>query len=127
MAEGVIKTCFSLSRLDPFPKSFGVIEIMKRTKFIVLTAALAAALTAAGEVRQTVPTNSLGIALIRIEPGIFRMGAAGTRDTWEEQPVHEVTISQPFFISETEVTVEQFRQFKPDLPGRRPLLYMPRV
>ena len=35
---------------------------------------------------------------------------------WDESPVHRVTISQGFLISETEVTAEQFRQFKPDAP-----------
>ena len=32
----------------------------------------------------------------------------------DEHPTHEVTITQPFYMSETEVTVEQFRQFRAD-------------
>lgn len=39
---------------------------------------------------------------------------------WDERPVHEVTILQPFRIAETEVTVEQFRHFRPDFPGGGP-------
>jgi hypothetical protein len=62
-------------------------------------------------------TNSIGMTLVRIEPGAFLMGSALSRDTWEEQPVHEVVLSTPFLISETEVTVEQFRQFRPGFAG----------
>jgi hypothetical protein len=32
---------------------------------------------------------------------------------WDESPAHSVTISKPFFISATEVTLEQFRRFRP--------------
>ena len=77
-------------------------------------------LAAAGWATQTQPaflTNSLGMTLLRIEPGTFLMGSAIKRDLWNEQPVHEVVLSKPFFISETEVTVAQFRQFKPDFEG----------
>jgi len=61
--------------------------------------------------------NSVGIRMVRIEPGTFPMGSNLKRDLWNEQPVHQVTISRAFFISETEITVEQFRQFKPDFEG----------
>jgi len=36
---------------------------------------------------------------------------------YDEIPRHKVTITQPFYMSETEVTVEQFKQFRPDYPG----------
>ncbi|TFG47559.1 MAG: hypothetical protein E4H40_06240, partial [Candidatus Brocadiia bacterium] len=66
-------------------------------------------------------TNSLGIKMILIEPGNFNMGCdtykEDQRSHWEETPVHKVTISKPFYISETEITIEQFRQFKPDFKG----------
>jgi hypothetical protein len=54
--------------------------------------------------------------LVRIESGSFRMGQAGDEKQcdWDEQPVHKVTISKPFYMSETEVTVEQFKKFRPD-------------
>ncbi|MHC4216632.1 MAG: formylglycine-generating enzyme family protein, partial [Planctomycetota bacterium] len=74
--------------------------------------------------------NSLGIKLLRIEPGSFMMGhdkeipehlAAPNADLkhgdYDEQPVHKVTISKGFYISETEVTIEQYRKFKPEYPG----------
>ncbi len=59
-------------------------------------------------------TNSIGINLIHIEQGSFRMGSDLLRDNWDEKPVHNVTISKPFYMSETEITIEQFRQFRPD-------------
>jgi hypothetical protein len=90
---------------------------MNTKRYVVLTAVLCVAVVFEGVARQAPATNSVGMKLVRIEAGSFRMGSAGTRDTWEEQPVHEVTITQPFFISESEVTVEQFRQFKPGLTG----------
>ena len=56
-------------------------------------------------------TNSLGMTLVRIEPGTFDMGAE--QGDWDERPVHAVTISSPFHISATEVTNAQFEQFAP--------------
>jgi hypothetical protein len=35
-------------------------------------------------------TNSIGMRLVRVEPGTVRMDGALTRDTWEEQPAHDV-------------------------------------
>jgi formylglycine-generating enzyme required for sulfatase activity len=54
--------------------------------------------------------NSLGLSFVRIEPGRFRMGSE--EGNWDEQPVHEIVISRPFLIAETEVTLPQFRQFR---------------
>ncbi len=59
--------------------------------------------------------NSIGINLVRVEPGTFLMGNPEAKvDSWDEQPVHKAAIRKPFYISETEITVEQFRQFRPD-------------
>ncbi len=79
------------------------------------------------EADSPVITNSLGMRLVRIEPGRFRMGSDRPVDEslggpilqvpetdWDEKPVHNVTITRSFRIAETEVTIEQFRQFKPD-------------
>src|SRR5580704_1237360 len=97
---------------------------------LMALAALAASLAAlppAGNV------NSIGMALVRIAPGTFEMGvdsaplpAALTKgpsgviydrpsDTgdYDEAPVHKVTITQPFWMSVTEVTADQYRQFRP--------------
>jgi formylglycine-generating enzyme len=58
-------------------------------------------------------TNSLGMELVRIPPGEFRMGAAATDDLAreDEKPLHRVRITRPFFIAAHEVTVGQFRAF----------------
>ena len=72
--------------------------------------------------------NSIGMKLVRIEPGTFTMGQDGPqtdydmhkhpgesdRPDWDEKPVHKVVISKPFHIGATEVTVEQYRQFDPE-------------
>jgi len=62
-------------------------------------------------------TNSIGMKMFRIELGIFEMGSNLPRDHWDEKPIHMVRISNPFFMSETEVTIEQYRQFKVDIEG----------
>jgi hypothetical protein len=89
---------------------------MNKTRLPVLLALIVVSTLEIGAQQQTA-TNSLGMRFVRIEPGAFLMGQGGGRNTWEEQPVHEVTITQPFLISETEVTLEQFRQFKTDFEG----------
>ena len=81
---------------------------------------------------QVETTNSVGMRLTLIPPGEFLMGstpeqsAVGRKmaeddkmpptDTYfgrlaEEMPQHKVTISQPFLMGSTEVTVAQFRKF----------------
>jgi formylglycine-generating enzyme required for sulfatase activity len=74
--------------------------------------------------------NSIHMKMIRVNPGSFDMGAINThfqlgkktdysKDApfYDELPVHHVTITYPFYISETEVTAEQFRRFKKDYKG----------
>ncbi|MHC4574118.1 MAG: SUMF1/EgtB/PvdO family nonheme iron enzyme [Planctomycetota bacterium] len=74
-------------------------------------------------------TNSIGMKLVRIKAGSFMMGQdreAGGRSITltygdrrfmggelDEQPVHRVTISKPFYMSATEVTNAQYEQFDP--------------
>ena len=62
-------------------------------------------------------TNSLGMQLVGVESGTFPMGSEISRDLWNEQPVHEVTISKPFLVTETEVTIDQFRLFRNEFQG----------
>src|SRR5215217_6754443 len=53
-----------------------------------------------------------GIVLVLIPAGQFRMGSPETeadRGRWERQ--HRRIITRPFYMGETEVTVEQFRRF----------------
>lgn len=82
------------------------------------------------------PANSMGMRLVPIRAGSFEMGvdsvplpasittapkgAGSNRPSYgdyDEVPVHKVTITQGFLIGETEVTVEQFRQFRSDYKG----------
>ena len=77
-------------------------------------------------------TNSIGMKLVRIEAGTFTMGQDGPpmedyvrqkrfgemykdfdRIDFDEKPAHQVTITQPFLMGVTEVTVAQYRQFDP--------------
>jgi len=38
-------------------------------------------------------------------------------DIYNERPRHKVTITRPFYISRTEVTIDQFRKFRSEYPG----------
>jgi len=81
--------------------------------------------------------NSIGMALVRIAPGTFEMGVDSTPlpqdlikgpngviydrpsnlGDYDEAPVHKVIITQPFSIGVTEVTIDQFRRFRPAFTG----------
>ena len=77
-------------------------------------------------------TNSIGMQLVRIEPGTFTMGQDGppledylgakrmaemhrdfSRIDFDEKPAHRVTITRPFLMGRAEVTVAQYREFDP--------------
>ena len=62
-------------------------------------------------------TNSIDLTMIQVEPGEFEMGSATPPADWDEQPIHKVTITKPFYMSQTEVTAEQFQLFRPDFTG----------
>jgi hypothetical protein len=62
-------------------------------------------------------TNSIGLKMIPVKAGSFTMGSATTDDHWNERPAHGVTVSHGFVMSETEVTLAQFQQFRPDFEG----------
>lgn len=102
---------------------------MKRS-WIVLTAALAAALVASSPESRV---NSLGMVLVRVPAGSFEMGVdsvplppaltkgvsgvvydrTSNAGDYDEAPVHKVTITHPFWMSATEITAEQYRKFRP--------------
>jgi formylglycine-generating enzyme required for sulfatase activity len=69
--------------------------------------------------------NAAGIKMVHIPAGKFRMGSdlatnpdelkqskLFTSGDFDEKPVHDVTISHDFYMSETEVTVSQFQRFR---------------
>ena len=75
-------------------------------------------------------TNSISMKMLYIEKGSFLMGAqpdsfhigkptSTSKDapSADEQPAHHVTISKGFYMSETEVTIRQYRQFKKEYSG----------
>ena len=51
--------------------------------------------------------NSIGMKFVFIPAGTFQMGS--TTGEKDEQPVHQVTISKPFYMGETEVTQAQWK------------------
>jgi len=59
--------------------------------------------------------NSLGMKLVRIEAGEFRMGSESSDS---EKPIHIVRITKPFLIGQTEVTQAQFEQVMGHSPWR---------
>jgi formylglycine-generating enzyme required for sulfatase activity/tRNA A-37 threonylcarbamoyl transferase component Bud32 len=66
-------------------------------------------------------TNSVGMSLVLIREGTFRMGSPetepGRRD--DEGPLHEVTISKPFYAGAHLVTQKQYQE----VMGINPALY----
>jgi formylglycine-generating enzyme required for sulfatase activity len=86
---------------------------MTRCTLLVLAVAAAggAAIAVAGTEEKT-SVNSLGMKLVRIEPGSFTMGSPSGGD-FDERPAHKVVISRPFYIGATEVANAQYEQFDP--------------
>ncbi len=72
-------------------------------------------------------SNSIGMDLVLVPPGKFLMGSqSGSAD---EQPVHEISITRPFYIGTREVTVEEYcglMEEKPFFPMRptQPILFV---
>src|SRR5262245_80320 len=78
---------------------------------------------AAGDKAPKVQENSIGMKLVRIEPGSFLMGtgdaAPASRAEWalrdaDEAPAHRVHIKNAFHLGIHEVTNVQFEQFDPE-------------
>lgn len=74
---------------------------------------------------QPTMSNSIGMVLVRIEPGEFFMGSmsreaiaaqygGGQGDYAQEEPMRLVFITEGFWLGRTEVTRGQFRQFVED-------------
>jgi len=92
---------------------------LPRSITVILILGAANAAVAAQMPAEKEYNNSIGMKFVRIEPGAFLMGS--DEGDFDERPVHEVTISRPFYIGRTEVTVEQFQQFRPDYRGKKQL------
>jgi len=109
---------------------------MKPIRALLLPAGLiaVAALIAA---QSPARVNSIGMALVRLAPGSFDMGIDSTPlpksltkgpsgviydrpasgGDYDEAPVHQVSLTQPFWMSVTEVTIEQYGRFRPAYRG----------
>jgi formylglycine-generating enzyme required for sulfatase activity len=64
--------------------------------------------------------NSIGMPLKLIHPGTFIMGSSETEKSAGnmETPVHEVTLTEPFYLGEYEVTQEQWTAVMGDNPSK---------
>ena len=80
--------------------------------FLIATALLCAGCSALSADEGGDFTNSVGMEMVRVEAGSFRMGSR--HGDGDETPVHKVTISNPFHMSATEVTNAQYEQFDSD-------------
>ncbi len=76
-------------------------------------------MTASGFAQEKKITNHLGMTFIRVEPGTFQMGSPETEtDRKTNEKHHPVKITEPFYLQETEVTLEQWQ----DIMGKAFLL-----
>ncbi|MEO9023352.1 MAG: SUMF1/EgtB/PvdO family nonheme iron enzyme [Ginsengibacter sp.] len=75
-------------------------------------------------------SNSIGVRFVLIPDGEFMMGEANqvnakelggpaylTNGDYDEHPVHKVKITHPFYMSVNQVTVEEYKKFRPDYEG----------
>jgi formylglycine-generating enzyme required for sulfatase activity len=108
--------------------------LAKRESLLILIAlsliSISIAVIAADETTNA-QVNTIGIKLIRVEPGTFDMGidpeplpaellkavprlmsGRQPKGDYDETPRHAVTLTKAFLIGETEVTTAQFRQFR---------------
>jgi formylglycine-generating enzyme required for sulfatase activity len=76
-------------------------------------------LSTATSLAQTKPKatliNSIGMEFVFIPAGTFKMGAEGQER--DERPVHQVTITQPFYLGKYEVTQQQWKMIMGNQPS----------
>lgn len=61
-----------------------------------------------------VVTSAQSIPMVEIPSGSFYMGSSGLGINFDEAPMHRVHISQPFLMSQTEITNAQYEEFCPE-------------
>lgn len=86
-----------------------------RTRILIATLiSCSAACCLGGEAisAESETANSIGMPMIRLEPGCFSMGSDS--GNWDELPVREVTLSRAMWIAATEVTNAQYEEYDPD-------------
>ena len=66
-------------------------------------------------VKMEVPIGAGGtnvkLELMLIPPGTFQMGDLRGASAESDTPLHQVSLTRPYYMSATEVTNEQFREF----------------
>jgi formylglycine-generating enzyme required for sulfatase activity len=76
----------------------------------LLMAAVLVCMASTGLAGENKITNQLGMTFIRVEPGRFQMGSPDTEaHRKSNEPRHWVEINEPFYLQETEVTLEQWQ------------------
>ena len=76
----------------------------------LLAAAVVVCMASTGLAGEKKITNQLGMTFIRVEPGRFQMGSPDTEaHRKSNEPRHWVEINDPFYLQETEVTLEQWQ------------------
>ena len=71
-------------------------------------------------------TNRIGMRLVRVQPGSFRMGFGDKpvpieiavknwreKGDFDEHPAHRVTLTEPFYMGAYEVTNAEYEKFDP--------------
>ena len=92
--------------MDKKIKKPGAITIVFFTGFLILSAFLPLKILAFDKAF----TNSLGMDFVLIPSGTFIMGSPGNEPYRDDDEVqHKVTISDPFYLQTTEVTLKQWR------------------
>ena len=85
----------------------------KRILFLMFAAAMLFAAcskddenTASDADMQTFTVSGVEFTMVKVEPGTFMMGAieGDVEVTNNEKPVHQVTLTEPFYMAQTEVT-----------------------
>jgi formylglycine-generating enzyme required for sulfatase activity len=111
------------------PKGFSVSALRRAGRCWAIGLLLAAPGIAAPDTGPAPATfvTSNGLRMVLVRAGSFEMGndqptdpatlgqsPVFTRGSTDERPVHRVTLTHDFYISETEITAEQFAQFQED-------------
>ena len=102
----------------------------KNPKFLLFIFAFLGALFFSCSNTKKIYTNSLGIKSVLIPHGSFNMGESNAMNAkslgsssyldkgdYDEHPIHKVEITHSFYISQDQITVEEYREFDPNFKG----------
>lgn len=103
--------------LPGFRRSAGLAGVAVLGALTALATVSVATAQANEESASRITVGPLGMRMVAVPAGGFIMGSTAIDDYWDERPAHPVTITRPFLMSETEVTLEQYRQYRPDFTG----------